>query len=233
MPTVRSMSVTETPLLARLTIIDSRSRIPSSVATSRSWTAARRAGTSGVTGTRIRSQRSKIARLSLLYEGCTSTTTKSKPRRAARIASATRSGPRTSVASGVAVSDTTRMPDGCAAAMSVRLSIGPPSSSSRQTSATVRMCSSPSEVETWPVTVSASTSRTCWPLRSWSVAARFVAIVVLPTPPFGLKIATTVARRVHSPDSKSPVWMTGPLPSSTVCERMHIASTRQRSDSTE
>ena len=56
---------------------------PSSTATSRSWTAARRAGTSGVTGTRIRSASSKIAWLSALYDGCRSTTTKSKPRRAA------------------------------------------------------------------------------------------------------------------------------------------------------
>ena len=64
MPTVRSMSATDTPLLARLTIMPSFSRMPSSTATSRSWTAARRAGTSGVTGTRIRSARAKIARLS-------------------------------------------------------------------------------------------------------------------------------------------------------------------------
>ena len=52
----------------------------------------------------------------------------------------------------------------------------------------------PSDVVTWPVTVSASTSRTFWPLRIWSAEARFVATVVLPTPPFGLKTAMTVAR---------------------------------------
>ena len=62
MPTVRSMSATETPLFARLTIRASRSWRPISTATSRSWTAARSAGTSGVTGTRIRSAFSNTAR---------------------------------------------------------------------------------------------------------------------------------------------------------------------------
>jgi hypothetical protein len=64
MPTVLSMSAMLTPLLARLTTSASLARKPSSSATSRSWTAARRAGTSGVTGTRIRSARPNIARLS-------------------------------------------------------------------------------------------------------------------------------------------------------------------------
>lgn len=63
MPRARSISTTDTPLLARFTTTASLSENPSSAATSRSWTAARRAGTSGVTGTRIRSARSKIARL--------------------------------------------------------------------------------------------------------------------------------------------------------------------------
>ena len=108
------MSATDTPLLARLMTSASRSRMPSSDATSASWTAARMAGTSGVTGTRMRSAFSKIAWLSVLYDGCRSTTTKSKPRRAASIASATRFGSRISVCSGDEVSATTRSPDGWA-----------------------------------------------------------------------------------------------------------------------
>ena len=60
MPTVRSMSVTDTPLLARFTTMARRSRMSSSTATSRNWTAARMAGTSGVTGTMILSARSKM-----------------------------------------------------------------------------------------------------------------------------------------------------------------------------
>ena len=91
----------------------------------------------------------------------------------------------------------------------------------------------PSEVVTWPVTVSASTRRTFWPLRIWSAEARFVATVVLPTPPFGLKTAMTVARRVQPSASIGPPCSTGPEPSSTVWLRMHIASTRQRRDSAE
>ena len=55
-----------------------------------------------------------------------------------------------------------------------------------------------------------------------------MATVVLPTPPFGLKTAITVARRCQAPSSDEPVWITGPEPSSTVIDRMHIASTRQR-----
>ena len=64
--------------------------------------------------------------------------------------------------------------------------------------------------------------------------ARLVAIVVLPTPPFGLKITTIVARFVQAAESR-PLsdWMIGPVPSSTVCDRMNIASTRQRSESAE
>ena len=73
MPIAFSRSATETPLLARLTISVSRSRMPSSSATSRSWITARIAGRSGVTGTRIRSDRSNSARLSGLYDGCRST----------------------------------------------------------------------------------------------------------------------------------------------------------------
>ena len=71
-PTVRSMSATETPLLARFTSRNSFSRHPRVIETSRNWTAARRAGTSGVTGTRILSASSKIAWLMALYDGCRS-----------------------------------------------------------------------------------------------------------------------------------------------------------------
>ena len=83
-----------------------------------------------------------------------------------------------------------------------------------------------------PVTVSASTRRTRWPRRTWSVVARLIEMVVLPTPPFGLKTQTTVARFVQAAESR-PLSdsMIGPLPSSTVCARMSIASTRQRSES--
>ena len=49
--------------------------MPRSAATSRSWTSARIAGRSGVTGTRIWSARSSIARLSGLYDGWASMTT--------------------------------------------------------------------------------------------------------------------------------------------------------------
>ena len=42
-----------------------------------------------------------------------------------------------------------------------------------------------SEVETCPVTVSASIRRTFWDLRTWRVVARLVATVVLPTRPWG------------------------------------------------
>ena len=74
-------------------------------------------------------------------------------------------------------------------------------------------------------------SRTDLPLRIWSAAARLVATVVLPTPPFGLKIAMVVAFPRQLPGS--PVMRIGPLPSSTVSRRMHIASTRQRIESAE
>ena len=61
----------------------------------------------------------------------------------------------------------------------------------------------------------------------------FVAIVVLPTPPFGLKTTTIWARRPQSSRWTGSDCMTGPLPSSTVLDRMSIASIRQRSDSAE
>ena len=63
--------------------------------------------------------------------------------------------------------------------------------------------------------------------------ARLNAIVVLPTPPFGLKIAIVVARPFQPPRPMSPPWRIGPLPSSTVSRRMHMASTRQRMASAE
>ena len=50
----------------------------------------------------------------------------------------------------------------------------------------------PSDVGTCPVTVSASTRRTRWP-RATSAAARLVAIIVLPTPPFGLNTSKQLA----------------------------------------
>ena len=112
--------------------------------------------------------------------------------------------------SGDDVSDTTRRPDECAAARSARVSTGPPSGSSRKLSTTVRTSFMPSDVVTCPVTVSASSSRTFWPLRIWSAEARFVAIVVLPTPPFGLKTAMTVARAVQLSASSGPLCRTGP-----------------------
>ena len=58
-----------------------------------------------------------------------------------------------------------------------------------------------------------------------------MATVVLPTPPFGLNTAMTVASRDQSSISIDPPWMIGPEPSSTVTDRMHIASTRQRIES--
>ena len=135
--------------------------------------------------------------------------------------------------SGDAVSDATRMPEECAEAISARVSRGPPSCWSRQLSASVRTPSIPSDVETWPVTVSASTRSTLWPRRDWRTEARFVAMVVLPTPPLGLKTARIVARWAQPSASIGPLCRTGPDPSSTVWLRMHMASTRHRSDSAE
>ena len=60
-----------------------------------------------------------------------------------------------------------------------------------------------------------------------------MAIVVFPTPPFGLKIEMTVARWPHRSGSRAPALRIGPLPSSMVWLRMHIASMRQRIDSAE
>ena len=84
----------------------------------------------------------------------------------------------------------------------------------------------------WPVTVSASTSRTFRPIAT-SEAARLTAIVVLPTPPLGLKMPMKVPRRDQSPTESGPDWITAPLPSSIVIWRISIASTRQRSASGE
>ena len=84
----------------------------------------------------------------------------------------------------------------------------------------------------WPVTVSASTSSTRRPI-AVRAAARLTAIVVLPTPPFGLKIAMSVPLRDQSSRVRGPVWMTAPLPSSTARRRIIMASTRQRIDSAE
>ena len=101
--------------------------------------------------------------------------------------------------SGESVSEMTFMPEPCAEAMSISASGWPPSASSRQLSDTLRTASMASDVLTWPVTVSASMSRTERPRRVCRAAARFVAMVVLPTPPFGLKTAMTVARRDVQP----------------------------------
>ena len=127
-----------------------------------------------------------------------STTMKSKPPRQPAIASPTRSGSRISVCSGELARATTRIPLGCSVAISRMPSAMPPSASSRQLSTTVRTCSRPSDVVTWPVTVSASTRSTFWPLWAWRATAMFVAIVVLPTPPLGLKTTTICARRPQS-----------------------------------
>ena len=125
----------------------------------------------------------------------------------------------------------TLSPDECTDASSSKVSTGPPSSSSRHASTTVGTPSIPRDVVTWPVTVSASTRRTRRPF-AVSDAARFMASVVLPTPPLGLNTASSWPRRLQSAVSIE-VWSTGPLPSSTATERMHIASTRQRIDSAE
>jgi hypothetical protein len=103
--------------------------------------------------------------------------------------------------------------------------------SSRQLSATVRTPSMPSDDHV--PGPSASMSSTDLPLRAWSAAARFVATVVLPTPPLGLKTAIVVAFPPQLPVPKSPPWRIGPLPSSTVSRRIHMASTRQRIESAE
>ncbi len=84
----------------------------------------------------------------------------------------------------------------------------------------------------WPVTVSASTRRTRRPI-AVRAAARLTAMVVLPTPPLGLKTATIVPLRDQSSIVSGPVWMTAPLPSSTARRRIIIASIRQRIDSAE
>ena len=147
------------------------------------------------------------------------------------MALATRSGSRISVWMGLDDSGRTRRPDGWADASSKKGTTGPPSSSSRQVSTTVGTPSIPSEMLTWPVTVSASTSRTRWPLWT-SIADRLVAIIVLPTPPLGLNTAISWPRRLQSDASSSPC-RTGPEPSSTATDRMHMASTRQRMDSAE
>ena len=73
----------------------------------------------------------------------------------------------------------------------------------------------PSDSPTWPVTVSASSSRTCICFRSWSTAARFVAIVVLPTPPFGLNTAKTGRRRRPCRSSMLPAGEDGVAASAT------------------
>ncbi len=89
----------------------------------------------------------------------------------------------------------------------------PSARSSSQASSTVWNWSSPSEFAMCPVTVSASTSRTRWSRRTWSVVARLIEIVVLPTPPFGLKITTIDARFVQAAESR-PLSdsMIGPVP---------------------
>ena len=151
--------------------------------------------------------------------------------RASTMAAASRVGSRTSVLSGESVRATTFIPEPCGEAIVSRSSLGPPSASSRQLSATVRTESIASDIVTWPVTVSASIRRTDLPLRIWRVDARLVATVVLPTPPLGLKIAMVMARPFQPDRPTSPPCRTGPLPSSTVSRRMHMASTRQRIES--
>ncbi len=60
-----------------------------------------------------------------------------------------------------------------------------------------------------------------------------MATVVLPTPPFGLNTAIVVARPFQPFTPLPPACRIGPLPSSTVSRRMHMASTRQRIESAE
>ena len=49
----------------------------------------------------------------------------------------------------------------------------------------------------------------------------------------GFNTAIVVARPFQPPSPMAPPWRMGPLPSSTVSRRMHIASTRQRMASAE
>jgi hypothetical protein len=84
----------------------------------------------------------------------------------------------------------------------------------------------------WPVTASASTRRTLRPI-AVRAAARLTEMVVLPTPPLGLKTVIIVPLRDQSSRLNEPVWMTAPVPSSTVIRRIIIASTRQRTESGE
>ena len=134
--------------------------------------------------------------------------------------------------SGESVSETTFIPTRAPRRSRQGLGDGRPRPRRASCRRRVRTASMPSDVVTWPVTVSASTSRTERPRRVCRVEARFVAMVVLPTPPFGLKTTMIVPRGRSSPRSRRwPFWRIGPLPSSTVWLRMHIASTRQRIES--
>ena len=131
------------------------------------------------------------------------------------------------------VSATTRMPDGCADARSSIVSAGPPSSSSRQLSTTVRTASMPSEVRDVAGDGIGVDEQDALPLAELERGREVRRDVVLPTPPLGLNTAMIVARRLQASASNGPPWRIGPDPSSMVWLRMHIASTRQRSDSAE
>jgi hypothetical protein len=159
----------------------------------------------------------------------------SNERRARSIASATVSGTRRAVLSGLDESTSTFSPDEWAATSSSSVSgtaPGPASLVSESESTSVRTCSRPRELAIWPVTVSASTRRTERPIAT-SAAARLTAMVVLPTPPFALKMPSIWPRRDQLSADRGPDWITAPLPSSTVIWRISIASIRQRSASGE
>ena len=85
---------------------------------------------------------------------------------------------------------------------------------------------------TWPVTVSASTSRTFWPLVDLEGAREVRRDGRLADAALRVEDRDD-GRAGPSRPSIGPPWRTGPLPSSTVWRRMHIASTRQRIDSAE
>ena len=83
-----------------------------------------------------------------------------------------------------------------------------------------------------PVTVSASMSRTCWPRADLERRGEVGRDGRLADAALGVEDGDdrSRGRASRSRRGRRP-WRIGPLPSSTVWARMHIASTRQRSDS--
>ena len=234
MPTVRSMSATETPLLARLTTSDRRSadaELGGEVAEL----------DGGAERGHVRRDRHEDP-VGLLEEGLVERAVRRMQVDDDEVEAASRDGDRVGdalrledlgVAAATTSATTTRMPDGWADASSMNVSDGPPSGSSRQLSATVRTASMPSDVADVAGDRVGVDEEDALALADLEVAARFVATVVLPTPPFGLKTTMTVARRRPAVGLDRAALEDGPMPSSTVWLRMHMASTRQRSDSAE